>query len=102
MTIPTMDATTGLLPGQSWNVAHGPLWQARLDRGGRAHVVGFEPSVHPDYRAGYRDGGPQLAGHRTHATASYERRWHADYSRAMRAARSYNRMRVAAERQGVE
>ena len=44
-----MDPRTGLLPGQSWNVAAGPLWQARADRTGRVHVIGRTLAEHPLY-----------------------------------------------------
>lgn len=57
-----MDPRTGLLPGQSWSVAPGGAWQARIGRDGRAHVIGRELAGHPEYAAGYLDPGRVLAG----------------------------------------
>lgn len=115
-----MDPQTGLLPGQSWNVAAGPLWQARLCRAGRAHVIGRELAGHPEY-------GPRYGClNRTNATEgnalfravkagqppvwyvvrrkpghpgwTRPRPWHT-FERACRAARMHSRMVIAAKRQ---
>ena len=112
MTTPTMDPTTGLLPGQAWSVAHGPRWQARLDRGGRAHVIGRTLASHNAYRAGYGEsrvfGSKDLPAYAVLGSdgarwaitgpSRYGRRWHADFERACRAARMHERMVIAAKR----
>lgn len=101
----------GLAPGQSWRIPAGPLWQARLDRGGRAHVVGQVLAEHEDYRVGYADQGkfprdgavyfnwPQDGA--APVVRTLIRRWHADFDRAHKVAAFHERMTVAAKRQGV-
>lgn len=98
----------GLAPGQSWLIPAGPLWQARLDRGGRAHVVGQALAEHEDYRVGYadrgkfpRDGAVYFSWPQDGAAPvvrTLVRRWHTDYMRAHRAAAFHERMVVAAKR----
>lgn len=116
MTAPEMDPRTGLLPDQAWSVPSGPRWQARLWADGRAHVIGEALASHQQYGAKYADNShvsrqrhewypprwpiPDWALGCPFWTS--KRRWHADYSRAMRAAQFHNRMIVAAERQGVK
>ena len=101
----------GLAPGQSWIIPAGPLWQVRLDRGGRAHVVGQALAEHEDYRVGYADrGSPPRDGavwfnwqDKTNEPAMVRRMtrpWHS-FDRAHRVAAFHERMIVAAKRQGV-
>ena len=45
----------GLALRKAWNVAAGPQWQARLDRAGRAHVIGLALAEHPEYGPRYAD-----------------------------------------------
>lgn len=98
----------GLAPGQSWIIPAGPLWQARLDRGGRAHVIGQALAEHEAYRVGYADQGkfprdgavyfnwPQDGA--APVVRTLIRRWHADFDRACRAAAFHERMLLAAKR----
>lgn len=107
-----MDPLTGLLPGQSWNVAAGGAWQARLCRAGRAHVIGPWLAEHPVYSAGYLDPRRVFAGGRPQAEewamfriqlpcALRPRPWHT-FERACRAARMHERMVIAAKRQAAQ
>ena len=105
-----MDPATGLLPGQSWAIpADGP-WQARLDRAGRAHVIGRALAEHPEYGGRYLDPARILAGVVGHpvvvamlAAGAWvprnlrPRPWHT-FERACRAARLHERMVIAAKR----
>lgn len=106
--IPRMDPATGLLPGQEWNVAAGPVWQARICRTGRAHVIGRELAEHADYGPRYLDPTRVFAGGRPQAEewamfriqlppAMRPRPWHT-FERACRAARMHERMVLAAKR----
>lgn len=97
----------GLAPGQAWNMAHGPRFQARFDRNQRAHVIGEALATDDAYGRQYVDFGywpdnSRIYGSAGKLDAQYRRPWHTDFGRAMRAARFHNRMMVAAERQGVE
>lgn len=115
---------TGLRDGQSWAIAPGGAWQARLGRDGRAHVIG---------RALAKDAlhGPRYAepGRNDHNMATGEgaagfqfirwrddddqerwcrrwfaRRWRigaAGFDRAHRLAAFHERMVIAAKRQEV-
>lgn len=109
-----MDPRTGLLPGQSWSVAPGPTWQARIGRDGRAHCIGRTMAEHADYAAGYLDPGRVLAGvvrHTIVADMHYAglrvprqlrpRPWHT-FDRACRAARMHSRMVIAAKRNAAQ
>lgn len=112
----------GLLPGQAWAIAPGPLWQARLWTDGRAHVIGLALAGHPDYGPMYRDPSREnaasgnavyrllMAGDRPfwydpshrHPGWSRPRRWHADCRRAMRPANLHERMVIAAKRNAAQ
>jgi hypothetical protein len=98
----------GLAPGQSWAIPVGPVWQARLDRMGRAHVVGRALAEHPGHGPGYLDPRRVFAGGRPGAEewamfriplprAMRPRPWHT-FKRACRAARMHERMVIAAKR----
>ena len=93
----------GLAPGQSWIIPAGPLWQARLDRGGRAHVIGQALARHPEYWAGYADQGspPRDSALWPYYPLALLRPWH-DFARACRAAAFHERMVVAAKRQAAQ
>ena len=105
-----MDPRTGLLPGQSWNVAPGGAWQARLCREGRAHVIGRELAGHPVYDEGYTDPRRVFATAEPRVAGDYRRLgmrvprfarprpWHT-FERACRAARMHERIVIAAKRQ---
>lgn len=95
-----MDPRTGLLPGQGWAIpADGP-WQARLDRCGRAHVIGRELAGHALYGWIYAD---PLRGQARFVPGFGDfgpwrpRPWHT-FERACRAARMHSRMVIAAKR----
>lgn len=101
----------GLAPGQSWLIPAGLLWQARLDRGGRAHVVGQAPAEHEMYQDGYADrGNPPRDGavwfnwptgaDKPAMVRRMVRPWHS-FDRAHRVAAFHERMVVAAKWQGV-
>ena len=102
---------TGLLPWQSWAIAPGPTWQARIGRDGRAHCIGRELANDPNYRLIYTDQGmwPNLSrvfyqdrgdSGRT-LDAQYRRPWHT-FERACRAARMHSRMVIAAKRNAAQ
>lgn len=96
-----MDPRTGLLPGQSWNVAWGPTWQARLCRAGRAHVIGRELAGHALYGWIYADplrGQARFVPGFGDFCPGRPRRWHT-FTRACRSAGMYERMVIAAKRQ---
>lgn len=98
----------GLDTGQSWAIpADGP-WQARLDRAGRAHVIGRALAEHPEHGAGYLDPRRVFAGGRPQAEewamfriplprSMRPRPWHT-FERACRAASCHERMTIAAKR----
>lgn len=99
----------GLAPGQSWAIpADGP-WQARLDRMGRAHVVGRALAEHEGHGPGYLDpkrvlasGGFMLQSNPAVFVGGmpYELRprpWHG-FDRACRAASYHERLWLAARR----
>ena len=67
----------GLADGQSWNIPAGPRWHARLDRNGRAHVIGEALAEHPQYTEGYAGGALSL--------------WWTNFSMASGEARAHNR-----------
>ena len=100
MTAPRMDPATGLLPGQSWAIPAGPQWLARLDRAGRAHVIGRALAEHPLY--GWRYADPRR-GHLRFVPGFGDfgkrriRPWHT-FKRACRAASHHERMVIAAKR----
>ena len=105
-----MNQQTGLAPGQAWAVAAGPTWQARIDRAGRAHVIGWALADHATYAVGYLDPRRIFAGIPA-GPLRYEwqgcgveipfalrpRPWHT-FERACRAARMHERMVLAAKR----
>ena len=103
-----MDPATGLLPGQAWAIpADGP-WQARLDRAGRAHVIGRALAEHAEHGPRHLDPRRVFAGGRPQAEewamfriplprAKRPRPWHT-FERACRAARMHERMVIAAKR----
>lgn len=97
-----MDATTGLMPGQSWNVTPGPTFQARIGRDGRGRCIGRGLAEHPGYAAGYVDFGMWRNHSRVFGTTAgwhgYTRPWHT-FERACRAAQMHSRMVIAAKRQ---
>ena len=83
-----MDPRTGLLPGQSWNVAWGPTFQARIGRDGRAHCIGEALVSREDYSLMYYSG---------NGTVGDDAPW-ADFGTAMDQARQHNAA-FAAKRQ---
>jgi hypothetical protein len=107
---------TELSPGQSWAIPAGPQWQARLDRAGRAHVIGRALASDNAYRGKYgesrvfgRKEAPAFAilandGALYAITGAhcYGRRWHADFERACRAASYHERLVIAAKRQAAQ
>ena len=92
----------GLAPGQAWAIpADGP-WQARLDRAGRAHVIGAWLQQHPQYQEGYTDFGYWPCNRRVSRMGlaginGYRRPWHT-FKRACRSAAYHERMVIAAKR----
>lgn len=110
MTAPRMDPATGLLPGQAWAIpADGP-WQARLDRAGRAHVIGRALAEHADHGPRYLDPTRVLAGAVQHTIVEdmhyaglrvprqlRPRPWHT-FARANRAAAFHEKIVIAATR----
>jgi len=102
----------GLAPGQSWAIpADGP-WQARLDRMGRAHVVGRALAEHAGHGSGYLDPRRVFAGGRPGAEewamfriqlprAMRPRPWH-DFARACAVADLHERMVVVAKRNAAQ
>lgn len=84
-----MDPRTGLLPGQSWSVAAGPTWQARLDPNRRAHVIAWRLAHDPGSWKAY-------------AETNKRRRWYASFERACRAARMHERIVIAVRRQAAQ
>lgn len=103
---------TELSPGQSWAIPAGPQWQARLDRAGRAHVVGRALAEHAEHGPGYLDPRRVFAGGRPQAEewamfriplprAMRPRPWHT-FARACAVANRHERMVVAAKRQAAQ
>jgi len=104
----------GLLPGQSWAIpADGP-WQARIDRAGRAHVIGRALAEHPEHGPGYLDPTRVLAGCTSHflwddhrhlgmpiARVFRPRPWRT-FARACAVANRHERMVIAAKRQAAQ
>ena len=81
----------GLLPGQSWAIAPGPTWQARLWTDGRAHVIGQGLAMHPDYSEMYFTG---------NGVVDHDRSW-VDFDSAMDQARRHNAV-IAAKRSAAQ
>ena len=82
---------TGLLPGQTWNVAPSDKWQARIDRAGHAHCIGQTLAEHTDYWLMYQTG----AG-----VVDHDRPW-VDFDGAMDQARRHNAV-IAAKRNAAQ
>jgi hypothetical protein len=86
-----MDPRTGLLPGQSWNVAPSESWQARIDAKGYAHCIGETLARHSDYVDMYYTG---------NGVVDHDRSW-VDFDSAMNQARRHNAA-IAAKRQAAQ
>ena len=97
----------GLRPGQSWAIAPGGAWQARIGRDGRCHVIGRELAKHPEHGPMYRErlryARRKIANGRI---VEYRpRRWRigaVGFELACRAARMHERMVIAAKRNAAQ
>ena len=81
----------GLRPGQSWAIAPGPTWQARIGRDGRAHCIGETLARHSGYVDMYFTG---------NGTVDRDRSW-IDFDGAMDQARRHNAV-IAAKRNAAQ
>lgn len=102
----------GLRDGQSWAIAPGGAWQARLGRDGRAHVIGRELAEHPGHGPGYLDPRRVFAGGGPGAEewamfriplprAMRPRPWHT-FERACRSAAFHERIVIAVRRNAAQ
>ena len=109
---------TELSPGQSWAIPAGPQWQARLDRAGRAHVVGRALAEQAEHGPRYLDAHDRGIGEflmwpfgetpedRARPDSAFTRRfmdrpWHT-FARANRVASYHERLWLAAKRQAAQ
>ena len=107
---------SGLAPGQAWAIPAAGPWQARLDRCGRAHVIGRALAEHAEHGPGYLEPGRIFAGGYPAGTLALHilsvkakdpswcmprglrmRPWHT-FARANRAASYHERLWLAAKR----
>ena len=104
----------GLAPGQSWAIPAAGPWQARLDRAGRAHVIGRALAEHAEHGPRYLDTHDRGIGEflmwslgetpedRARPDSAFARRfmdrpWHT-FARANRVASYHERLWLAARR----
>lgn len=92
----------GLAPGQPWAIPAGGPWQARLDRAGRAHVIGRALAEHAEHGPRYADRETVWRGSSgIMCSVGFPRPWHT-FARANRAASYHERLWLAAKRNAAQ